>query len=211
MESGGSSKPQRPPHIIVNPESGRNLLGSMSPSSPQSSTVGTPGVSRQLAPPHRSPTAQSSQIPGPGRCSSPAVAESSEMLLPASRARAPRSYQDSSKDNPSQSASTMSSRGTSWGSIMSPFDDSRAPSWTGSDDGIINMQTVSQRYNIIPSEGLLVFPEELENDDYLHNPDPSDRGRERCDIWTKRGLLNLGSLFLVAVGILVLFIGYPVL
>jgi len=138
------------------------------------------------------------------------------MLVPSSRARAPRSYQDSSKDNPSQS------RGTSWDSearghggsfspITSPFDDSRAPSWTGSDDGIINTQTVSQRYNIVPSEGLLVLPEELESDDYLHNPNPSDRDRERCDIWTKRGLLNLGSLFLVAVGILVLFIGYPVL
>jgi hypothetical protein len=120
----------------------------------------------------------------------------------------------------------MSSRGTSWDSeargrdsrrgasfspITSLFDDSRAPSWTGSDDGIINTQTISQRYNIVPPEGLLVFPDELENDDYLDNPDPNDRGRERCDIWTKRGLLNLGSLFLIGVGILVLFIGYPVL
>lgn len=106
----------------------------------------------------------------------------------------------------------MSSWGTSWGSITSRFDELRAPSWTGSDDGIINTQTVSQRYNIVPSERLLVFPKELENDGYLHNPDLSDdRDRERCDIWTKRGLLNLGSLFLVAVRILVLFIGYPVL
>ena len=197
MESDGSSKPRRPPHITVNSGSGRNLLGSMSPGSPQSSTVGTPGFSTQLVPPQRSPTSQSSQILGLGRYSSPAVAESSEMLLPSSRARAPRSYQDSSKDNPSQSASAMSSRGTSWDSeargrdsrrdasfspITSPFDDSRAPSWTGSDDGIINTQTVSQRYNIVPSEGLLVLPEELESDDYLHNPDLSDRDRGRYDI-----------------------------
>jgi hypothetical protein len=76
----------------------------------------------------------------------------------------------------------MSSWGTSWGSITSRFDELRAPSWTGSDDGIINTQTISQRYNIVPSEGLLVFPEELENDDYLHNPDLSDRDRGRYDI-----------------------------
>jgi hypothetical protein len=81
MESGGSSRPHRWPHITVNSGSGRNILGSMSPSSPHSSTAGTPGVSRQLAPPHMSPTGQSSQIPSPRRYSSLALAESSEMLL----------------------------------------------------------------------------------------------------------------------------------
>lgn len=63
----------------------------------------------------------------------------------------------------------------------------------------------------MPSAGLLLFPEDVEKDDYLHNPDPSDNDREKCDIFTKRGMTNLGGLALITIGILVLFIGYPAL
>jgi hypothetical protein len=115
----------------------------------------------------------------------------------------------------------MSSRRTSWssdagsrdsrGPFASPFDDSRAPSRAGSDDDNVNTQTVSEKYNIMPSAGLLLFPEDVEKDDYLHNPDPSDNDREKCDIFTKRGITNLGGLALITIGLLVLFIGYPAL
>lgn len=119
----------------------------------------------------------------------------------------------------------MSSRRTSWSSeagsrdsrgpfispFASPFDDSRAPSRAGSDDDNVNTQTVSEKYNIMPSAGLLLFPEDVEKDDWLHNPDPNDRDRERCDIWNKRGMVNIGGLVLITLGVLVLFIGYPVL
>jgi beta-glucan synthesis-associated protein KRE6 len=69
---------------------------------------------------------------------------------------------------------------------------------------------VSEKYNILPSAGLLLFPEDVEKDDYLHNPDPNDRDRD-CDIFNRRGLVNVGGLAFMTIGILVLFIGYPVL
>jgi len=95
------------------------------------------------------------------------------------------------------------------GPFASPFDDSRAPSRAGSDDDI-NTQTVSEKFNIMPSAGLLLFPEDVEKDDYLHNPDPNDK-EDKCDVFSKRGFMNLGGLAFITIGVLVLFIGYPVL
>lgn len=97
------------------------------------------------------------------------------------------------------------------GPFVSPFDDSRAPSRAGSDDEGVNTQTVSEKYNILPSAGLLLFPEDVEKDDWLHNPDPNEKEKRECDIFTKRGLVNIGGLAFITLGILVLFIGYPIL
>ena len=69
---------------------------------------------------------------------------------------------------------------------------------------------MSEKYNILPSAGLLLFPEDVEKDDYLHNPDPGPEPRD-CDVFTRRGLVNVGGLAFITLGILVLFIGYPVL
>jgi len=107
--------------------------------------------------------------------------------------------------------SESASRDSRYSPFASPFDDSRAPSRAGSDDDNVNTQTVSEKYNIMPSAGLLLFPEDVEKDDWLHNPDPNDNDREKCDIFTKRGMTNVGGLLLVTVRILVLFIAYPVL
>lgn len=94
---------------------------------------------------------------------------------------------------------------------MDPFEDSRAPSSrSGSDEYDVNTQTVSEKFNIMPTDGLLLFPEDVEKDDYLHNPDPADRDRE-CDIWNRRGMLNVGGLAFLTLGLLVLFIGYPIM
>lgn len=94
---------------------------------------------------------------------------------------------------------------------MNPFEDSRAPSRAGSDDETLNTQTVSEKYNILPSAGLLLFPEDVEKDDYLHNPDPNEKDHRECDIFTKRGMANIGGLAFIVIGLLVLFIGYPIL
>lgn len=95
---------------------------------------------------------------------------------------------------------------------MNPFEDSRAPSRAGSDDdNVVNTQTVSEKYNILPSAGLLLFPEDVEKDDYLHNPDPNEKETRECDVFTKRGIVNVGGLGLIVVGIIVLFIVYPIL
>ncbi|TRM66405.1 beta-glucan synthesis-associated protein [Schizophyllum amplum] len=50
-----------------------------------------------------------------------------------------------------------------------------------------------------------------EPDDYLHNPDPRrDRRRDRGGtIFTARGFYNLGFLFLLVLGMMGLFAGYP--
>jgi hypothetical protein len=62
----------------------------------------------------------------------------------------------------------------------------------------------------MPSAGLLLFPEDVEKDDYLHNPDPSDKEREKCDFCSKRGIINLGGLAFITLGVLALFIAYHV-
>lgn len=107
----------------------------------------------------------------------------------------------------------MSSRDSRFGEpFVSPFDDSRTPSRGGSEDDGVNTQTASEKYNILPSAGLLLFPEDIEKDDYLHNPDPNDRDRMLWrEFLSKRGLVNVGGLILITLGILVLFIGYPIL
>ena len=94
---------------------------------------------------------------------------------------------------------------------MDPFADSRTPSRAGSEDENVNTQTVSEKYNILPSAGLLLFPEDVEKDDWLHNPDPNEKEHRECNIFTKRGFANIGGLALVCIGLLVLFIGYPIL
>jgi beta-glucan synthesis-associated protein KRE6 len=220
MASDGSLRPRRPPHITVNSGSGGNLLEGIRTDSSQS-TVGTPGQPRQLLPQQRFPTSsQPRPLPGPSLYATPGVADSSEMLLAPSRARPPRPYQDNPPDSPTRSRSAMSSRRTSWsseagsrdsrmGPFASPFDDSRAPSRAGSDDDI-NTQTVSEKFNIMPSAGLLLYPEDIEKDDYLHNPDPNDK-EPKCDVFSKRGFVNLGGLALITLGVLTLFIGYPLL
>ena len=70
---------------------------------------------------------------------------------------------------------------------------------------------MSEKYNILPSAGLLLFPEDVEKDDYLHNPDPNEREKMNCaDLFSKRGLVNVGGLLFITLGVLILFIGYPI-
>lgn len=226
MDHSYSGSGRKPPHITVNSGSGGDLLNQAT-DSPSPSTAGTPGQSRQLIPPPRPPTSasQSSRMTTPQVYGSPDVAQSNEMLLPPSRSRSNANNQSSAYSDypmPSPSVSGFSSRRTSWssetgsrdsrvGPFGSPFDDSRASSRAGdSDDENINTQTVSEKYNIMPSAGLLLFPEDVEKDDYLHNPDPNDKDRDRCDIWNRRALINIGGLLLITLGVLALFIAYPV-
>lgn len=166
--------------------------------------------SLQAAPGSHSP--YSSQFP----------AESAELLLPPRKSKTRRFRDEDSPMRSPNPAGGFDSRRSSWssesaesryaGPFVSPFDDSRAPSRAGSDDGV-NTQTVSEKYNILPSAGLLLFPEDVEKDDYMHNPDPNDKdGRLSCaDLFSKRGIVNLGGLALITIGILILFIGYPIL
>ncbi|OJJ76368.1 hypothetical protein ASPBRDRAFT_51991 [Aspergillus brasiliensis CBS 101740] len=154
-----------------------------------------------------------SEVTFPTTWGSPTPQESTELLIP------PRPYRVRDELR-SPELSIRSSRRTSWSSeavsydarayLYSRFDDSRAPSRAESDDNDVNTHTVTEKYNIMPTEGLLLFPEDVEKDDYMHNPDPNDRDIV-CDVWNKRGLVNLGGLLLMTVGFVVLFVAYPVI
>ena len=57
------------------------------------------------------------------------------------------------------------------------------------------------------------FNEGPEDDDHLHNPEPKN-GPQTDDsgsIFTTRGLLNIGTLVILASALLMLFAGYPIL
>ncbi|KAL2837281.1 beta-1,6 glucan synthetase [Aspergillus pseudoustus] len=138
--------------------------------------------------------------------------ESTEFLIPP---RPHRPLREEVLGSPN--LSVLSSRRTSWSSEAGSYitrgysySQSHAPSHAESDENDMNTQTVTEKYNIMPTDGLLLFPEDVEKDDYLHNPDPSDREQE-CDIWNRRGMINVGGLILLTIGFLVLFIGYPVM
>lgn len=223
-----SQASRRPPHITVNSGSGGNILQDLRSDGSPVSTPNTAGLSRQLLPTQGPAQGQRSVLNASPSGAGPLYGspiDSQEMLLPPARSRGPRPYQDLPSEAPSRSNSAMSSRRTSWSSeagrreswnngspFASPFDDSRAPSRSGdSDDDNINTQTVSEKYNIMPSAGLLLFPEDVEKDDWLHNPSPDDKDGRDCDIWNRRGLVNLGGLTIMAIGLLVLFIALPTL
>ncbi|OOF99617.1 glycoside hydrolase family 16 protein [Aspergillus carbonarius ITEM 5010] len=145
---------------------------------------------------------------------SPTPQESTEFLIPPKPYPHKELYQSRSPDL------SIRSRRTSWSSEAASydargysytrFDESRAPSRAESEENDVNTQTVTEKYNIMPTEGLLLFPEDVEKDDYLHNPDPNDKDID-CDVWNRRGLINLGGLLLITVGFVVLFVAYPVI
>lgn len=220
MDPNNSLPPPRhaPPHIRINSGNDDNLLDLQDESQPR------PQASRQ--PSSRSLTSSNGAAAPAGlyAAQSLGMQESAEHLLPPTRTRTRRLRDDDSVRDPSQSG--FNSRRTSWssesagsrasrygdGPFASPFDDSRAPSRAGSDDDV-NTQTVSEKYNILPSAGLLLFPEDVEKDDYLHNPDPNDKAEKMkfSELFTKRGFLNVGGLALITLGLLTLFIGYPIM
>ncbi|KAF2017080.1 glycoside hydrolase family 16 protein [Aaosphaeria arxii CBS 175.79] len=222
MSPPQSARGNAPPHIRLNSGT-HNIAHDVEAQRPTSSHSRKNPPRSLTAAPYRPGTAPGSvQSPGlPSPLGSPSlyrnagVAESAELLLPPKKSRS-KAYRD---ESPLRSP-TMSRR-TSWSSesihshdsrmspFASPFDDSRAPSRAGSDEEL-NTQTVSEKYNILPSAGLLLFPEDVEKDDYLHNPDPNDKDRD-CNVFTKRGFVNVGALVILSLGLLVLFIGYPVL
>ncbi|ORY18792.1 beta-glucan synthesis-associated protein-domain-containing protein [Clohesyomyces aquaticus] len=216
MLSPESPRGNAPPHIRLNSGS-QNVFDtqperpstSRQPSSRSLTSQMRPGTAP--SPGLRSPPSQGSLYRQPAQ-----VAESAELLLPPKKLKT-RAFRD---ESPMRSPSGMSSRRTSWssdgsrdsryGPFASPFDDSRAPSRAGSEEDL-NTQTVSEKFNILPGAGLLLFPEDVEKDDWLHNPDPNEKEKRDCDIFTKRGMVNVGALVILSLGILVLFIGYPIL
>jgi beta-glucan synthesis-associated protein KRE6 len=210
--SSSNSPPRVPPHIRLN--SAQEDLITNEPYTNNPAAPSQPTSSRSLVP--QRPTAPSLRTQSPLN----GPQESAELLLPPSKSRTHR-LRDEDSPIKSPGHSGFSSRRTSWSSDggsrdshgfgANPFGDSRSPSRAESEDDNVNTQTVSEKYNILPSAGLLLFPEDIEKDDYLHNPDPNEKDQRECDVFTRRGIVNVGGLALITLGLLTLFIGYPVL
>ncbi|KAF2668302.1 beta-1,6 glucan synthetase [Microthyrium microscopicum] len=140
--------------------------------------------------------------------------DSNERLLPPEQ----KQYRDE-ESSPFQSPrSGASSKRSSWSSdrgIWPPSSPSNSnsagPFVTPFDDPSeeVNTQTVAAKYNILPSTALLLYPEDIEKDDWLHNPD-DEKDEIGCSVFSTRGVTNCGGLVLLLLGIMVLFIGYPV-
>ena len=205
------------PHVRLN-SSQSNLLAN-DVLGDRSVQLNRPTSSRSLLPQQRPLVASSvNNNPTLNRMYNGGPMDSAEtLLIPPTRPRTHRFRdEESTPGSPVEGISrrtSFSSDGRGYG--RDPFADSRAtsraPSRAGSDDEHVNTQTVSEKYNILPSAGLLLFPEDVEKDDWLHNPDPNEKEPRECNIFTKRGALNIGGLALVTIGLLVLFIGYPIL
>lgn len=213
MSDNDPSPPRDTPHIRLNSSQDNIIAGDAFDNRPKEPAK--PQSLRPLVPQRPHPLSPRSPRNGVYR---KGPAESAELLLPPPRRM--RRFRD--EDSAPGSPIDHSSRRTSWSSEqhrdsrmfygMNPFDDSRAPSRAGSDEeNVVNTQTVGEKYNIMPSAGLLLFPEDVEKDDYLHNPDPNEKETRECDIFTKRGAVNVGGLAFIVIGLLVLFIGYPIL
>lgn len=70
---------------------------------------------------------------------------------------------------------------------------------------------LGEKYNITPCENLLMFPHQVEDDDVLHDPrSESDDQGAGCNLFTWRGLRNVGGLGMVVVGVMGLLVGVPV-
>jgi len=218
--SDSSSPPPKPPHVRLNSSQSSILTNEGYNHRPLGPQRQGSGSSRSLIPQSRSPTAPSFRDnPAANRLyGGDGIGSSETLLIPPSKSRTHRFRdEESAPGTPTE----IPSRRTSFSSDgkgrdsriygMDPFADSRAPSRAGSDDDNVNTQTVSEKYNILPSAGLLLFPEDVEKDDWLHNPDPNEKETRECNIFTKRGLVNVGGLGLVTLGLLILFIGYPIL
>ncbi|KAI0348533.1 beta-glucan synthesis-associated protein [Trametopsis cervina] len=77
-------------------------------------------------------------------------------------------------------------------------------------------QSISDKFSLSPNPrdwGANLSVEYTENDDYIHNPDPKrDRKNDQgANIFTYRGITNLGCLVVLLLGLLALFAGFPII
>lgn len=205
-------RPPQPPQIIVDSGNEGRMPGRIQEEDTPS-TAGQQSSSTHLLP--QFPSAPFAQAPRfPSIYTTPEGSNSSERLVAPTTGQGSRIYRGYAPEYPSP----LSSRRTSWESIgsredfqgpfVSPLDD---PAKASSSGEAINTQTVAQKYLITPTPDLILFPEDVEADDYLHNPDPNESDKYKFEIWSRRGMINVGGLIFVILGILALFVAYPVL
>lgn len=196
-----SQHQQYPPQLTIS-HNGQNAAPDMayyddySPADP---------AARSLMPPPRNPYSASVT---PDSLLSPATAQDHKAYFDQSVPPSPAFSEDVSRRSSWSSASHRESTRSEQNPFASAYD-SRAPSPTGSVDNLTT-QTVAQLYSITPASDLIVFPDESEKDDYMHNPGPDDNKRD-CNIWSARGMSNVLAMLLIFGSMLVLMIGWPIL
>lgn len=90
--------------------------------------------------------------------------------------------------------------------------DSGAISHTASEEAMNRLSL--QEYDILPpsglqQRGLLLFPEDVEGDDGLHNPETKSTKQPRnCSRFSRRVMINVGVLTIILVGLIVFFLVY---
>ncbi|KAI0695135.1 beta-glucan synthesis-associated [Cytidiella melzeri] len=77
-------------------------------------------------------------------------------------------------------------------------------------------QSISDKFSLSPNPnewGANLSVDHRENDDFIHNPDPrrDHQNDQNGNVFTARGVANLGCLTLLITGILALFAGYPII
>ncbi|KAJ8690649.1 hypothetical protein PTI98_012059 [Pleurotus ostreatus] len=102
------------------------------------------------------------------------------------------------------------------GSTSSLHKESRSRVNSNMSSGTGYPSSISDKYSLSPSPaswGTPLLMSVPEPDDYLHNPDPRrDRKIDRGgSVFSSRGIANLGCLLILALGMLMLFGGYPIL
>lgn len=140
------------------------------------------------------------------------INESQDLLLPPSESTRFQRYQDSPASSRRSSWSTDAGTADHLNPFGSMID---VNSTLGSRSGTPDlepqaMKSLTEKFSITPYAGLIWDPRDKEDDDELHDPLKDDKERG-CDIFTKRGAINVGGLAFITLGVLVLFIGYPIL
>ncbi|WFD36288.1 hypothetical protein MCUN1_003166 [Malassezia cuniculi] len=92
------------------------------------------------------------------------------------------------------------SSGTTWGNLFRPQQST-------------NVSRRDQRRSSVPAplRGALVGldPMQSEPDDYLHNPDRHVNKQSHAPTW--RGIINIATLIIIALALIMLFAGYPII
>ncbi|KZO89660.1 glycoside hydrolase family 16 protein [Calocera viscosa TUFC12733] len=177
-------------------------------------------------------SAASSASRNPFLTPSPGTASASPSPAQAGRSTATnRPYGTASAANssthlmPPSAASSTASLVSSSGSSLRPQPTSgntpRAalsapPLNTSSKSATTAPPSISDKFSLSPDPSLWggnLSLSDREADDYLHNPDPKrDRKNDRGGtMFTARGIVNLGCLFIMAAGLIALFAGYPII
>lgn len=89
---------------------------------------------------------------------------------------------------------------------------SRASSLAGSDEeAALNTQTVSEKFSVVPSSGLLIYPSDVETDDWMHDPMKGGKDKRDYSYWNKRSVVNVGGVAFIGLGVFALFVIFPIL